>query len=274
MYATTAYLYQQIQTVLMIDTSGNYFNARWDPVYAKSLTLNLGVDNVILFQFQNQDQKPVNISGATFTFRIISQNGQDLLFAKELVPLSVALGRAKVTITAEDTTHLMEQPASYSIEISSGTLNQAVFTDSNAGARGDINIVNSVLPAFTASSELTIPTAQAGNFWGNNATFYSSTLTTDGAPLTTFQIDNIEYTGNIQVQGATDAVMNTVEWYYVDFKDLATGNVVGNLTFANSVARFGINVEGYHPYIRLEWNAVSNVGNIGNVPNVSLVTYR
>ena len=73
MYSTTVYLYQQIQTVLLIDISGAYFNARWQPVYAKSLKLNLGVDNVILFQFQNQDQKPVNTSGATFTFRIISE---------------------------------------------------------------------------------------------------------------------------------------------------------------------------------------------------------
>lgn len=62
MYITTAYLYQQIQPVLLIDISGAFFDARWDPVYAKNLTLNLGVDNVILFQFQNQDQKPVNIT--------------------------------------------------------------------------------------------------------------------------------------------------------------------------------------------------------------------
>ena len=69
-------------------------------MYAKNLKLNLGVDNVILFQFMNQDQKPVNISGATFTFRIISQDGQDLLYATELVSLSNTLGRAKVTIPA------------------------------------------------------------------------------------------------------------------------------------------------------------------------------
>ena len=145
MYITTAYLYQQIQPVLLIDISGAFFDARWDPVYAKNLTLNLGVDNVILFQFQNQDQKPTSIVGATFTFRIISQNGQDLLFAKELVALNAASGRAKVTITAEETQHFQEQPASYSIEISSGVLDQAVFTDDQAGARGTINIVNSVL---------------------------------------------------------------------------------------------------------------------------------
>jgi hypothetical protein len=218
-------------------------------VYAKNLTLNLGVDNVILFQFQNQDQKPVNISGATFTFRIISQNGQDLLFAKEMVALNTTLGRAKVTITAEETQHFQEQPASYSIEISSGVLDQAVFTDDQAGARGTINIVNSVFPAFVASQLLTVPSqAPAGNV------YYTSTVTTDGAPLTTFQLDTVNITGNITVQGATAATANTVEWYNVAFEDLATGNTINQLDFVNSTERVGINVEGFHPYIRLELN--------------------
>ena len=113
MYVTPAYLYQQIQAVLMVDISGvgAVFDRRWKPVYAKNLKLNLGVDNVILFQFQNQDQKPVNITGSTFTFRIISQNGQNLLYARELVVLNAATGRAKVTIPAADTLMLQPQPA-------------------------------------------------------------------------------------------------------------------------------------------------------------------
>ena len=62
MYSTTIYLYQQIIRVLLIDTSGGYFTARYDPVYAKTLTVNKGVDNVLSFQFLNQEQKPVDIS--------------------------------------------------------------------------------------------------------------------------------------------------------------------------------------------------------------------
>lgn len=280
MYITTAYLYQQIQKVLLIDISGAYFDARWDPVYAKNLTLNLGVDNVILFQFQNQDQKPVNISGATFTFRIISQNGEDLLFAKELVALNAATGRAKVTITAEETNWVLPQPANYSIEISSGVLDQAVFTDDQAGARGVINIVDSVFPAFTASKILTIPTAQQGTRSSTQpnsyvVTAYSSTLTTDGAPLTTFQLDTDNYTGNIQAQASTDATAYSVEWYNVDVQDLKTGNVVSTLTFDHSVARVAFNISGYHPYLRLQFNAETNIPNISNnVPNITQVAYR
>jgi len=258
MYSTTAYLYQQIQQVLLVDISGAYFNARWDPVYAKSLKLNLGVDNVILFQFLNQDQKPVNITGATFTFRIISQDGENLLFAQELVTLNAATGRAKVTITAADTAYFQPQPASWSLEISSGVLDQAVFTDDNAGARGDIDIVDSVFPAFVASSELTIGAqAPTGNV------YYSSTLTTNGFRLTTFQLDTSTFTGNLAVQGATTT---DGEWYDIDFEDLRSGNTVSNLSFTNNSERLGINVEGFHPYLRLEFGI--------NSGNIDLIQYR
>jgi len=248
MFSTTAYLYQQIQSVLLIDITGvgPVFDRRWRPVYAKNLKLNLGVDNVILFQFQNQDQKPVNISAATFTFRIISQNGENLLYARELVSLSDALGRAKVTIPAADTLALQAQPAGWSLEISRGDLDQAVFTDDYAGARGVIDIVDSVLPAFVASAELTIG-AQAPE--GN--VYYSSTLTTNGARLTTFQIDTGDFVGNLTVEGASASADTDAEWYDVDIQDLDTGNTVANIALIPA-RRIGVNVEGYHPYLRLE----------------------
>lgn len=264
MYSTTAYLYQQIQQVLLIDISGvgSVFDRRWQPVYAKNLKLNLGVDNVILFQFLNQDQKPVNISGGTFTFRIISQNGDNLLYAKELVSLNNATGRAKVTIPAVDTLHLQAQPANWSLEISSGVLNQAVLTDEYSGARGMIDIVDSVFPSFVNSQELTVPSGQAP--YGN--TYVTSTLTTEGARLTTFQIDSQDFTGNISVQGATDAIGNTIQWYDIPFQNLKTGNIVSNVSLEHSTERLGINVEGYHPYVRLELDI--------NGGNIATITYR
>src|SRR6056300_930378 len=102
MYSTTVYLYQQKQQVLLLDSSGAYFDRRWQPVYAKNLKINRGVDNVILFEFINQDQKPVNISGSTITFGLISQDGTESLLRKDLVALNATYGRAKVTITEEE----------------------------------------------------------------------------------------------------------------------------------------------------------------------------
>ena len=264
MYSTPAYLYQQIQEVLMIDITGvgAVFDRRWQPVYTKNLKLNLGVDNVFLFQFLNQDQKPVNISGQTFTFRIISQDGQNLLYAQELVALNAATGRAKVTIPAADNVYFQPQPASWSLEVTAGNLDQAVLTDAYSGARGDIDIQDSVFPAFVASEELTIPTGQApvGN------TYTTSIVTTNGYNLLTFQVDVANLTGNIAAQGATDSTANSVQWYSIPIEDLATGNTVSNISFTTSNARVGFNVEGYHPFVRLTLGIDSG--------NVDSIVYR
>lgn len=260
MYATPAYLYQQIQTVLLVDISGQgeIFDRRWKPVYAKNLKLNLGVDNIILFQFQNQDQKPVNITGATFTFRIIDQSGENLLYAKELVSLSNNLGRAKVTVPAADTLAFQAQPASWSLEVSSGILNQAVFTDDYAGARGDIDLVNSVFPAFVASKELTIPDQAP-----DSTIYYTSTLTTNGRSLTTFQLDPVGFTGSLRVQGATFSPDTDMEWYDIPFLDLSSSTETESVHLTDDTSRLGINVPGYHPYLRLELNITN--GNIDQI---------
>jgi hypothetical protein len=263
MYTTTAYLYQQIQTVLLVDTSGigAVFDRRWRPVYAKNLKLNLGVDNVILFQFQNQDQKPVNISGSTFTFRIISQNGEDLLYARELTSLNNQLGRARVTIPAADTLAFQAQPASWSLEISSGVLDQAVYTDDYAGARGMIDIVDSVFPAFVPSSELTIPDQAP-----DSSIYYSSTLYTDGRSLTTFQLDPVSFTGSVRVEGATTDGDTDAEWYDIPFFDYQSGQDVDSLHFVDATRRLGITVRGFHPYMRLSLDITDG--------NIDLIRYR
>ena len=68
------------------------------------------------------------------------------------------------------------------------------------------------------------------------------------------------------MQASSDATAYTVDWYDVDFLDLKTGNTVGNVTFNNSSERLGINVQGFHPYIRLELGI--------DAGNVDLIQYR
>ena len=135
MYSTTVYLYQQITRVLLIDTGGGYFTARYDPVYAKTLTINKGVDNVLLFEFINQDQKPVNITGSSFVFRLVNQAGDRLLLTKSMEVLSASTGRVKVVLDTDETINLESQPASYSIQRTSGNYVQAVYVNANSEAR-------------------------------------------------------------------------------------------------------------------------------------------
>jgi hypothetical protein len=269
MYSTQAYIYQQITRVLLIDTgAGETFTYRYDPVYAKRLTINKGVDNVLLFEFINQEEKPVNITGSSFVFRAIDQKGTKLLVDEPLVILNGPTGRAKVTLSAEQLLEIQAQPANYSITRTSGNLTEAVFTNAQAGARAPVDIVNSVMPAFVPSSELTIPTIElsnqvqyggtaygqypggsywngnpnGGSYWNsyNNTEYFSSFIEPRSA-VTTVQMDLIQYTGTIKAQWAENYQSL---WY----------NITESTTYLNETKTIYMNIIGWYPLLRLAFN--------------------
>jgi hypothetical protein len=269
MYSTQAYIYQQITRVLLMDTgAGETFIYRYDPVYAKVLTINKGVDNVLLFEFINQQEKPVNITGSTFLFRVISTEGDVLLLEKPMVILNAPTGRAKVTLTSAELLEVLAQPANYSIQRSSGNLVEAVFVDAQAGARAPVNIVDSILPQYVPSAPLTIPTIKlsaqgspdgigwtqwpsnpyySGNPNGGN--FYNSFLNTEyfssfiepTKGVTTVQMTLDGYTGTIKAQAAE----NYQSIFY---------NVTESTTYYNETRTIYMNIVGWHPIIRLCFN--------------------
>lgn len=250
MYSTTAYLYQQKQQVILIDTSGAYFDRRWQPVYAKNLKIHRGVDNVILFEFVNQDQKPVNISGSTFTFRLISTNGDVLLLSKDLVVLNSQFGRAKVTLLSTELDNIDAQPAGWSIERSAGNLNEAVFTDAYSGGRGMCDIVDSVYPDFVPSEILTVPSNPERHINNPNRN-YTSMAYVEGRELVTFQFEFDNFSGNVKAQGSKTQLG---PWYDIDEQR----------QYINQEDRVYWNVEGFHDYLRFEVNQYGIHANVGN----------
>jgi hypothetical protein len=269
MYSTQTYIYQQITYALLMDTgAGETFIYRYDPVYAKSLTINKGVDNVLLFEFINQQEKPVNITGSTFLFRVISTDGEVLLIQEPMVTLNAATGRAKVTLTAAQLLEVLAQPAMYSITRTSGNLTEAVFTNAQAGARAPVNIVDSVFPEHVPSAPLTIPTIKisaqlsydggawgqfpmnplTGNPGGTNYVFntvtnpeYFSSFIEPTSAVTTVQMTLDGYTGTIKAQAAED------------YQSLFY-NVTESTTYLNETRTIHMNIIGWHPLLRLCFN--------------------
>ena len=157
MYSTQVFVYTQRQIVILI--SGNSPRS-YMPQYAKPLTLHKGVDNQIQFQFLNQEQKPVDITGKEITVRIINYEG-NLLLIKKALTLQLALtGIASLYITPAELEDIVPQKCYYTLEIPVGSFDFPVFVDQNAGGRGDLNIVNSILPSFVPSMPITIPDGQ------------------------------------------------------------------------------------------------------------------
>ena len=252
MYATSVFVYTQRQTVVLL--IGNS-PRKYMPVYAKPLTLNKGVDNKIQFQFLNQEQKPVDITGKSITCRILNYNGTQVLVRKAL-DLDFALtGIASLNLNAADIEDIDAQKAYYSLEIPVGQFDYPVFVDSNAGARGDMNIVNSVLPSFVPSQSVTIPTGQPfpniSNSSGNtNLVYYTSIINTQDNPILTIQTHYDEYYGNVAILGSS-----IVDG---DFYIIEEDNELAEVTETR-----GYTIHGYHPFVKVEFT--SNSGAVTNI---------
>jgi len=101
------------------------------PQYAKPLTLHRGVDNQIQFQFLNQEQKPVDITGKTITCRILNADGTAVLINKALTPQLPLTGICALELNAAEIEDIPAQKAYYSLEIPVGSFDYPVFVDQN-----------------------------------------------------------------------------------------------------------------------------------------------
>jgi len=236
MFTTQVYLYKQKHRVVLRDTTQAITPMRYNPVYAKNLKLHKGTDNVLVFTFVNQDQKPVNNSTATFTFRLINREGTDLILAKTMDHITASLGTAKVTITEQELDAVDVQKAHYTIErsLTTSNLNDAVFVDDQLGGRGVVDITESIMPEHTKSQTITIPSF---NDTEGITTHYSSEWQGTNN-VQTLQYKPSAFTGNIQIEGAT---ADDSLWY----------NLGTKISLSASSTTGYINISGYHPYLRL-----------------------
>ena len=241
MYSTQVYLYTPRQIVVLYDGTSS---RRYQTVYAKNLKLHKGVDNKLQFQFINQEEKPVDITGKEITFRFINYDGTTVLVQKSLSLLLPLTGIAQLELNAGDIEDIDPQNGFYSLEIPTGSFDFPVFVDSDSGARGKMSIVNSVLPNFLPSMEVTIPSHTTPNVGNPAVTFYSSQINTHDTSVVSVQTNFTNYIGDIQLQGSTTGS----EWYNINDPyqyPSATSDTIGST------------IIGFHPYIRFKFISTS-----------------
>jgi hypothetical protein len=235
---TPVYLYNQRQYVVLLELSSSA-TIRYETVYSKELKLNRGVDNVLEFAFINQEQKPVNISGKQITARILNYEGNEILIQKSCTPILPVTGITSLVITAEELESIPYQQCYYSLEIPVNEFNYPVFVDSSGGARGVIRIVDSVLPSFVHSENVTIPTHSSPET-GVSRTYYSSVFKTDEDSILTIQTSYNNFTGTTQLQGSTLADFA----YFYDIDSV--------VSYTAHTGEIGTTINGYHPYVRMK----------------------
>ena len=251
MYSTSVFYYIPRQTVVLL--IGNS-PRKYMPIYAKTMTLHKGVDNVHQFQFLNQEQRPVDITNKEITCRIINNDGSSILLQKGLTLDYPLTGIASLVLNASDIEHIDPQNCHYSLEIPVGNFDFPVYVDNDAGARGLVKVVDSVLPRFIPSMEITIPSgqtfpAQEYNVSNTTYTYTSSVISTENNAVLTMQIKYSSFYGTVNVQGST--VVDS-GWYNIYTAD-----------YTNTSDTIGYAIEGYHPFVRVEF--VSNAGSVATI---------
>ena len=257
-YSTAVFQFTQRQIVVLL--SGNSPRA-FMPVYAKTMNLHKGVDNKLQFQFLNQEQKPVDITGKSITCRIINFDGTEILITKALTLELPLTGIAYLYIDAAELENIPAQKCHYSLEIPVGEFGYPVFVDPAAGARGDINILNSVLPSFVPSQIVSIPTGQpfpnldpnnnSNNPLSNANTYYSSVINTQNNPVLTIQTKLTEYNGNVVIEGTCNQQLT--DWY----------PILESEEYDNVTQVEGYTIKGFHPFVRMVFT--SNAGVVTNI---------
>ena len=247
MYSTSVYFYIPRETIVMM--SGNS-TRRYQTVYAKTLKLHKGIDNKLQFQLINQDQKPINVTGKELFFRIINEDGTRLLFTKMLTNIVALNGIVQLDTISTDIIDIETQYCYYSIEMSDGITDLPVFVDHNSGARGKIQIVDSVLPNFTPSNLINVPNHQLPSRTGPAITYYSSIFSAREGFNVTAQLYFDNYSGTVQVQGSAVA---DADWY--DIGDITT--------YTEQMECDTVNIIGFHPYMRFKF--VSTAGDATHI---------
>jgi hypothetical protein len=240
-YSTPIYHYTPKQIVMTIH--GNSSRG-YKIVYSKNLKLHKGVDNKIQFQLLNQEQKPIDITNKELTFRLLSDNGKSILIQKSLTNTLALNGIAVLEVVRGEIESINSQICTYSIEINDGSMNLPVFVSSDAGARGVVEVVNSILPNFQSSDSITIPSSQSRPVGNASATYYSSVLTNSKNSTVTFQTYLSAYTGTVQIQGST---IQDADWYDIDNPD----------AYMSSTKTTGHTINGFHPYLRVKFTSTA-----------------
>ncbi len=240
MFITSVYDYIPRQKVTVLDISST---RKYAPVYSKPLVLHKGVDNKLSFQFLNNEQKPVNITGKEILCRVIDYTGSKILLSKTLELEFALTGIASLNLSADEIDFITPQKGYYSLEIPKDDKNFPVYLDMNAGARGNMAIVDSVLPSFIASTIVTIPTFEPDDVTFTSSVFSASSL------VNTFQLTLAGYTGRIILEGSSVIDQN---WYEIEVQDV--------VELSETI---GITVKGYHPFFRFKFESVE--GMVSNI---------
>jgi len=254
-----SYLYPN-RVILIADLAG--FTVENKIVYARTIKIYNGVDNVIQFDIQNADQKRINLSTlSSIELNLMDMSGNELPESPYTVTPTATTGIATVTIPSEDLMDLADQNLKYSVTAPSGNNTVMLYCDSRFGAVGTIQLVGNAMPTIKDSTVYDRFNGEI-NFDGDvinhtsaiPAKFYESVAT----EFMDFEIEMTDYIGDVYLEATKDSTIS-VESFRTQLNN-ATVLATRTYTTANSTTLTfdNISTEGWN-YFRISWRYLDKV---------------
>lgn len=259
---------------------------RWRTMYQRQVKIYKGVDNVIQFLFKNADQKPVNVTGWTITFRMHLDEDGSVAVVKDnaliggVTVVNAASGFVTVSISMYDLISLSQPFYNYALTITdpSTGIEEVVYTDENYESRGEILLRDGPYPAVLPSIVVDLPS-------NNNTTITSSAIAGDSRSLQnaahhTAMLSFLPtgFTGIVTIQATNDPIA----WTNSDNPNLAWGNIpilesgnavitASGLNYTNQTLTDYCNFDGVYVAVRFVVAPIN--GNVNPSP-VTQILYR
>lgn len=202
---------------------------RYNKVYNPNIKIYGGVDNKIKIQVRNVDQKPINLTGFTMVFTLVSRDTQKLILEKDCTVYDIAQGSLSVNLLASELEGIEKGLYNYSIRRETrNTINSEeylvissspLYVDSQYGAVGTLEVLDNVKgnPVYSTVCKEWVKKLVYNTPSGNDD-FYISGIV-DARPqfntpqtLHTFQIFMNNYTGTFKIEGSISEGGNPGVW--------------------------------------------------------------
>jgi hypothetical protein len=225
------------KAIVIADLANNITEYR--PVYQRNLQVYKGIDNVLTFEIQNPDQKPLSILN-TYTPKFVAfDENKNLVVEHDGVILETSTpsrkGQFTVTVTENDLLDLKSQYLSYNIHlIKTADLSKVLtYANTHYNAHGVIFLSSEAFPgpattytvktfqesgvgtAIFNSEVVTADPAKNGNSAIHTAAFYSTDF--EGIVAIDATLDNTVTTGSKWGEVATLTLDNPTQPQYVNF---------------------------------------------------------
>ena len=251
MQKVQSYLYPN-RVIVIADLAG--FNVENTVVYAKTVKIYKGVDNVIQFDVQNADQKRLDLITTPLItgiqMNVMDTNGY-AVGTYTVTPHTTIKGIGIVTIPATALANIQHQFLKYSLTATDGSGNHIpLYTDSRFSAVGKIDVVESAIPIdkpTTIYDRFSGEINYMGNVINHSSAFQCKFYEAVKTESVSFTIDYTGFLGTIYAEGTKDSTISVESFRDAEHLYPITTSVrtTGSTTITVPINDFN--------YIRISW---------------------